>query len=127
MNRVPLLLGEAIQPAVNWAVAEAAAAQDVRLLRRGPRRSRCWSTATPTRVEQIAWNLLSNAIKFSRSGGTHRRARSRAKRERGVLEVSDTGRGIAPAFLPHVFEHVQAGRFGDHAATKAGWASAWRW
>ena len=57
----------------------------------------------PVRVEQIAWNLLSNAIKFSRSGGSIVVRVSRDGDD-ALLEVTDTGRGIAPAFLPHVFE-----------------------
>jgi PAS domain S-box-containing protein len=55
------------------------------------------------RLQQIAWNLLSNAIKFTPRGGrvlvTVRRAPSYVE-----LAVADTGEGIAPAFLPHVFE-----------------------
>jgi PAS domain S-box-containing protein len=55
------------------------------------------------RLQQIAWNLLSNAIKFTSRGGrvlvTVRRAPSYVE-----LAVADTGEGIAPEFLPHVFE-----------------------
>ena len=55
------------------------------------------------RLQQIAWNLLSNAIKFTQRGGrvlvTVRRAPSYVE-----LAVADTGEGIAPEFLPHVFE-----------------------
>jgi len=59
--------------------------------------------ADPVRVEQIAWNLLSNAIKFTPPGG---KIQVRLSLEGGCgrLDVSDTGRGIAPEFLPHVFE-----------------------
>jgi signal transduction histidine kinase len=57
----------------------------------------------PRRLEQIAWNLLSNAIKFTDSGGTVSVRLERAGEE-VRLRVTDTGRGIAPEFLPHVFE-----------------------
>ena len=55
------------------------------------------------RLEQIIWNLLSNAVKFTPAGG---RILVRAARdgEDLVLTVADTGQGIDPLFLPHVFE-----------------------
>jgi two-component system CheB/CheR fusion protein len=57
--------------------------------------------ADPVRVEQIVLNLLSNALKFTPAGGT---VPVLLKREDGfaVLEVRDTGSGIAPEFLPSV-------------------------
>ena len=58
------------------------------------------------RLQQVIWNLLSNAIKFTPAGG-----RVEVKVERSashvVLSVSDTGVGIAPEFLPHVFERFR--------------------
>ncbi|HEY0378508.1 MAG TPA: PAS domain-containing protein [Pyrinomonadaceae bacterium] len=55
------------------------------------------------RLKQIAWNLLSNAIKFTPPGG---RVEVRLKRADSHVElaVTDTGAGISPEFLPHVFE-----------------------
>lgn len=54
------------------------------------------------RLRQALLNLLSNAVKFTRSGTVTLRARWEAGR--GVLEVSDTGPGIAEVELPHLFE-----------------------
>lgn len=59
-----------------------------------------------TRLPQVAWNLLSNAVKFTARGGTVR-VRLGALGDHLRLEVSDTGQGIAPDFLPHVFERFR--------------------
>lgn len=55
------------------------------------------------RLQQVVWNLLSNAVKFTPKGG---RVYVRMQREDSHVEivVADTGAGIAPAFLPHVFQ-----------------------
>jgi signal transduction histidine kinase len=59
--------------------------------------------ADPVRLRQVASNLLDNASKFTPEGG---RITLRARREgsRAVMSVCDTGPGIDPPFLPHVFE-----------------------
>ena len=62
--------------------------------------------ADPGRLQQVVWNLLSNAVKFTPRGG---RVDVRLHRVDELLEieVSDTGQGIAPEFLPHVFERFR--------------------
>ena len=58
------------------------------------------------RLQQIIWNLLSNAIKFTPKGG---RVQIRLQRINSHVEiaVTDTGKGISPEFLPHVFERFR--------------------
>jgi PAS domain S-box-containing protein len=57
----------------------------------------------PLRMEQVVWNLLNNAVKFTPSGGT---VTVKLAKRNGFaqLAVADTGQGIEPKFLPHVFE-----------------------
>jgi signal transduction histidine kinase len=55
------------------------------------------------RLQQIVWNLLSNAIKFTaRDGRVEVRVENLGADLR--ISVSDDGRGIAPDFLPHIFD-----------------------
>ena len=62
--------------------------------------------ADATRLQQVLWNLLSNAIKFTPKGGriavTVTQAENRIR-----IEVADSGIGIDPAFLPHVFDRFR--------------------
>ncbi len=62
--------------------------------------------ADPARMQQVVWNLVSNAIKFTPKGG---RVQVRLERINSHIEiaVSDTGVGIKPEFLPHVFERFR--------------------
>jgi PAS domain S-box-containing protein len=55
------------------------------------------------RLHQIAINLLSNAVKFTQEGGEVKVGVSEIE-EHAILSVADTGVGIAPEFVPHVFE-----------------------
>jgi PAS domain S-box-containing protein len=60
----------------------------------------------PVRLQQVVWNLLSNAIKFTPRGG---RVQITSERVNSHLEivVIDTGQGISPEFLPHVFDRFR--------------------
>ena len=60
----------------------------------------------PVRLQQIAWNLLSNAIKFTEPGGKVTISTICDDGEARLL-VEDSGVGIAPDFLPHVFDRFR--------------------
>ncbi|MDQ3255587.1 MAG: ATP-binding protein, partial [Acidobacteriota bacterium] len=60
----------------------------------------------PDRLQQVVWNLISNAIKFTPKNG---RVQVRLERINSHVEVtvSDSGQGIEPEFLPHVFDRFR--------------------
>ena len=60
----------------------------------------------PVRLQQIAWNLVSNAIKFTDPGGKVT-VTTKLNGKEAYLEVIDTGVGIEPEFLPHVFDRFR--------------------
>jgi PAS domain S-box-containing protein len=60
----------------------------------------------PIRLQQVIWNLLSNAIKFTTRGG-HVQVRLERVNSHVEIIVSDTGQGIEPEFLPHVFDRFR--------------------
>ena len=74
----------------------------------------------PTRLQQVVWNLLSNAVKFTPAGGRVEVRLSVVNELKTLdgkhispsdnyaqIQVSDTGRGINPDFLPYVFEYFR--------------------
>jgi signal transduction histidine kinase len=59
-----------------------------------------------SRLQQIAWNLLANAVKFTPPGGKIL-VEVRRNVSNVELAIRDTGMGIEPAFLPHVFDRFR--------------------
>jgi PAS domain S-box-containing protein len=95
------------------AVMPAAAAKSIRIDKQlegnvGP------ISGDSSRLQQVIWNLLNNAVKFTPRGGrievTLRRASGQAE-----ITISDTGTGIKPELLPHLFERF---RQGDASTTR---------
>ncbi|MGZ5433714.1 MAG: ATP-binding protein [Thermoanaerobaculia bacterium] len=62
--------------------------------------------ADDARLQQVGWNLLSNAIKFTPSGGSVHVSLTREP-PNAVLRIRDTGEGISPELLPHVFDRYR--------------------
>lgn len=67
------------------------------------------------RLQQVVWNLLTNAVKFTPAGGEVF-VTMRSEDREATIEVRDTGHGIDPAFIPHVFERF---RQADSSSTRA--------
>lgn len=74
-----------------------------------------WVTGDSSRLQQSITNLLSNAVKFT-SGGGRVEVRLEHSDKEAVLSVRDTGVGIKPEFMPHVFERF---RQADTSTTRA--------
>ena len=68
----------------------------------------------PDRLQQVVWNLVSNAVKFTPKGGRIQIRLERIDSHVDII-VSDTGVGIDPAVLPHIFERF---RQADSAMTR---------
>ena len=68
----------------------------------------CWVHGDAIRLDQVFSNILTNAIKFTNPGGPIW-VRAVATQEDAIVTIGDTGRGIAPAVLPHVFEMFTTG------------------
>src|SRR5258706_2396980 len=71
--------------------------------------------ADPDRIQQVIWNLISNAVKFTPARG-HVRVDAAQMGEHVQIRVSDSGQGIAPAFLPFVFDRF---RQADSTSTRS--------
>lgn len=69
------------------------------------------------RLEQVFGNILSNAVKFTPAGGSIRVTLGREADSARVV-IADTGKGIAPDFLPHVFEMFRQQMQGSHRGSE---------
>ena len=73
------------------------------------------------RLQQVINNLIDNAVKFTPSGGSVTvELVYHSDRQKAVVQVRDTGRGIAPQDLPHVFERFYRGDKSRHRDTQPG-------
>ncbi|WP_210583934.1 cell wall metabolism sensor histidine kinase WalK [Streptomyces sp. GESEQ-35] len=100
LHREPVRCDELLQQvSAAHRVAADAAGVDLRTVVEGTP----WLNADPVRMRQALGNLVSNAVRHTPADGTVTLA-ARDDGDDVVLEVSDTGTGIAPEDLPHVFD-----------------------
>jgi len=65
--------------------------------------------ADPTRLQQVFWNLIKNALKFTSAGGSVTVRTQNEPPGHIAISVADTGIGISPAALPHIFQAFEQG------------------
>jgi PAS domain S-box-containing protein len=105
IRREPVVLARIVEHAVA-ALAPAAEGQGVKLA--AGLASGVVVVGDPERLQQIALNLVGNAVKFTPAGG-HVTVTVAEHACRAVLAVRDTGRGIEPGLLSHIFEPFHQG------------------
>ena len=101
LNRETVSLGTILDNAVETVRADAAA-KNITISVTSPDQVFVVD-ADPLRMQQVVWNLLNNAVKFTPDGG----AITLSLKSEGaevLLTIEDSGPGIDPEFLPHVFE-----------------------
>jgi PAS domain S-box-containing protein len=104
LDMIPLQVAGVVEAAFQ-SVAPTAAARSVKL-ELLPSRAASLVVGDPVRLKQVVWNLISNAVKFTPAGGSVRVVLEPAGADLAI-RVSDTGAGIEPGFLPHVFERFR--------------------
>ncbi|AFZ03826.1 response regulator [Calothrix sp. PCC 6303] len=100
LNVAPVNLKLIIEAALDT-VSTAATAKSILIEARVPPIGQVLGDAT--RLQQVIWNLISNAIKFTPSGGRID-IRLQNVDDHAQLTFTDTGKGINPDFIPHIFE-----------------------
>jgi signal transduction histidine kinase len=108
-------LSDVLEAAIDSARPTAAARQITLTVHDGPD---AVASADHGRLQQVLWNLIANAIKFTPPGG-HVDARIDIEGQEAVVRISDDGEGIAPEFLPHVFDRFRQ-ETGDITRTHSG-------
>lgn len=104
LNTGPVALSDVARAAID-VVAPGAAAKKIAIETALPENLRA-VIGDGERLQQVVWNLLSNALKFTEAGGRIRI--EIAEQDDNVrLSVRDSGQGVAPDFLPYVFDRFR--------------------
>jgi signal transduction histidine kinase len=90
------------------AVRPLAATKNVRLALSSGSAATAWISGDADRLQQVVWNVVANAIKFTPEGGRVD-VFIEASTDHVLVRVADTGQGISPDFLPHVFDRFRQG------------------
>ena len=106
---LPAVVGEAVGTIQPTADSKGVRLENMIDPRAGP------VSGDPARLRQVVWNLLSNAVKFTPKGGKVQVSLQRVN-SHVELRVSDTGMGIAPEFVPRMFERFTQA---DSSSTRA--------
>lgn len=104
LNFVPVDLVQVTEAALET-IHLAAQAKHLRIETRLESRGR-FVAGDAGRLQQVMWNLLSNSVKFTPEGGTVT-VSLRYEGLQAQLTIHDTGKGISPEFMPHVFEYFR--------------------
>lgn len=112
LSSQPVDLRAVVQTALE-AVRPLAAARNIQLVFDLPAGHRAVA-GDADRLQQVMWNLLTNAVKFTPEGGRVGVV-IESSTDHVEIRVVDTGQGIRPEFLPHVFERF---RQADNATTQ---------
>jgi len=111
----PVRLSDILEAAVDSVRPTAAARQISLSVRAG---TEAVVAADPGRLQQVLWNLLANALKFTPGGG-HVDATLVVEGNEAMIRITDDGEGIAPEFLPYVFDRFRQ-ETGDITRTHSG-------
>ena len=105
LNVQPVQLPGILDAAINT-VKVAADNKGIRIYKNVDASGNTVVTGDASRLQQILWNLLSNAVKFTPKNGQVK-VDLRQVASHVELSVTDTGVGVKPEFLPHVFERFR--------------------
>jgi signal transduction histidine kinase len=106
ITRTPVVLGQVLRDAISTVETHAHAKQILMQVTPADYGDQIRFEADGRRLQQVVWNLLFNAVKFTPAGGTIRiDIRRDALAGVGMVEIdiADSGQGIAPEDVPHVF------------------------
>lgn len=102
VTRTPVVLGQVLREAISTVETHAHAKHILMQVTPSDYGDSIRFEADGRRLQQVVWNLLFNAVKFTPAGGVVRIA---IRRTDGMVEIdiADSGQGIEPEDLPHVF------------------------